>query len=524
MKKVLALVLSLVMVLYLCGTAFADFYTDADLEAFDLGGYTPNEIRNDAVSRAIALDSYILLKNDGVLPIAKEGKIALFGNGATGTIKGGSGSGIVNQRERDWIDTAFADAGYEITTPQAYFNAVGRGNVATGFSGDREAADVALTDEWLEEAAAADTAIYVLARTAGEGSDRRMDSGNGAWELYAQERGNLEKIAATFENVVIVLNTYVTDITWLNEIDNIDSVLFVGYGGQRTGETTLQVLNGDVTPSGKTISTWAWELDDYLSSQAGFSWMDGNTDTEFYNDGIYVGYRYFDTFGLDDEVAFPFGFGLSYTEFKIDVKDVKIDADEVAVTVSVVNTGDYSGKEVVQVYFSAPDGTLEKPYQELAAFGKTDLLAPGEKQTLVIKFATTDMSSYSEELAAYIMEPGEYYIRVGNSSRNTHIAAAGVVEETIITEQLSNQFALEDGAEEFLNEVSKAGARPITYPGEAAEKRNAPKTVITGIETVNNASPYDDETAVTYLFAADAENYEPRTGIHLVHGNATGVI
>ena len=210
---------------------------------------------------------------------------------------------------------------------------MGRGNVATNFSGDREAVDVNLTDAWLEEAKAADTAIYVLARTAGEGSDRQYSSGNGQWWLKTPERNNLEKIAANFENVIVVLNTYVTDITWLNEIDNIDAVLFVGYGGQKTGITTLQVLNGDVTPSGKTISTWAWELDDYLSSQAGFSWMDNNTQTEFYHDGIYVGYRYFDTFGLVDEVAFPFGFGLSYTDFEIEVEDVTIDADYVTVNV-----------------------------------------------------------------------------------------------------------------------------------------------------------------------------------------------
>jgi beta-glucosidase len=134
------------------------------------------------------------------------------------------------------------------------------------------------------------------------------------------------------------------------------------------------------------------------------------------------------------------------------------------------------------------------------------------------------MSSYSEDLAAYIMEPGEYYIRVGNSSRNTHIVATAVVEETIITEQLSNQFQLEDGAEELLNELHKGDATPITYEGEAEEKANAPKTVITGIETVNNASPYDDETAITYLFAEDAENYVPREGIHLVTSNKAGII
>ena len=158
MKKILALVLSLVMLISLCSTAFAA-YTDAQLEAFGLGGYTPNEIANDQVSRNIALDSYVLLENNGVLPLKEVGKVALFGNGATGTVKGGTGSGIVNQRERDWIDSALEDAGFEITTPMAYRTAVGRGVVATGFSGSRMCTDVNITDAWLEEAKAADTAL-----------------------------------------------------------------------------------------------------------------------------------------------------------------------------------------------------------------------------------------------------------------------------------------------------------------------------------------------------------------------------
>ena len=529
-RKILALALALVMVFSLSVSAMA-FYTDEELEAFGLGGYTPNEIAHDKVSRDVALESYVLMRNNGVLPIAKSGKIALFGNGATGTIKGGSGSGIVNQRERDWIDTAFEDAGYEITTPQAYRDAVGRGNVATGFSGDREARDVVITDAWLKEAMAADTAIYVLARTAGEGSDRQESgSGNGRWLLYDAERENLEKITANFKNVIVVLNTYITDISWLNEIDNIDAVLHIGYGGQKTGLTTVQVLNGTVSPSGKTNATWAWELDDYLSSQAGFSWMDSNTATEVYDDGIYVGYRYFDTFGLVDEVAFPFGFGLSYTDFDIAVDGVDIDESDIVVNVTVTNTGDtYSGKEVVQVYFSAPDSEeLEKPYQELAAFAKTDELAPGQKQSLAISFKTADMASYSEKDAAYVLDAGDYIIRVGNCSRNTHVAAVATVTDRVITEQLSNQLKLEDNAP--LDEVKKGDAKPITYAGEADEIAEAKKdAVVLDNDTlvglaVNNASPYDDETATTYLLAEDYDAYVPRENITLQTNSVAGII
>ena len=522
-RKLLALALALVMVFSLCGSAFA-FYTDEELEAFGLDGYTPNEIENNEVSKELALESYVLLRNNGALPIAKDGKIALFGNGATGTVRGGIGSGIVNVRERDWIDTAFEDAGYEITTPQAYRDAVTRGVVATGFLGDREAVDVPITDEWMAEATASDTAIYVLARVAGEGNDRRDVGGNGAWKLTDAEYNNIKKITQSFDKVIIVLNTYVTDISWLKDFNNIDAVLHIGYGGQRTGETALQVLNGTVSPSGKTNATWAWSLDDYLSTQAGFSWMDGNTNTEYYTDGIYVGYRYFDTFGLVDEVAFPFGFGLSYTDFDIAVDDVTVDAENVTVTATVTNIGDtYSGKEVVEVYFSAPDSEeLEKPYQELAAFAKTDTLAPGEAQTLTIKFATSDMSSYSEAEQAYVMDPGDYIIRVGNSSRNTHVAAVATLDDRTVTETLSNQFPLEEGAE--LDEVSKAGVSPITYDGEADEIANAERIAIPEIETKNNASPYQDETAITYLFADDAENYTPAEKLQIKTKNVAGII
>ncbi len=179
------------------------------------------------------------------------------------------------------------------------------------------------------------------------------------------------------------------------------------------------------------------------------------------------------------------------------------------VTATVTNTGSvYSGKEVVQVYFSAPDGALEKPYQELAAYAKTDELAPGESQTLTLSFPTADMSSYSEALAAYVMEAGEYVIRVGDSSRNTHIAAVAVLDRDVVTERLSNQLPLEDGA--VLEELSKAGAAPITYEGEAQELAAAPRIPLDSVTYLgDNAAGNDGETVTTYLFAEDAADYTP---------------
>ena len=518
MKKLISMILTLALVISLNTAAFAA-YTQKELDAFGNGGYTDNEIINNEISENIAAQSYVLLENNGVLPLVGTKEIALFGNAATATVKGGTGSGIVNMRERDWIDTAFEGAGYTITTPEEYRTAVGRGIVATGFMGGKLPEDIEITDKWIEEAQKADTAIYALARNAGEGADRTATAGD--YYLTDIERDNIEKLASAFENFIVVLNTQIIDVSWIKEIDNIDAVLYIGYGGQRTGEACVQVLTGEVTPSGKVSNTWAKDIYDYASSRAGFSSFDDDITTEYYSDGIYVGYRYFDTFGVD--VAYPFGYGLSYTDFDIAVDSVTADADNVTVTATVTNTGaEYSGKEVVEVYFSAPDGAMEKPYQELAAYAKTVDLAPGERETLTISYKTSDMSSYSEALAAYVMEAGEYIIRVGNSSRNTHAAAVVTLNEDVITEQLSNQLTLEDGA--VLDELSKEGAIPITYDGEEEEIANAERIVLDGVTYLgNDASPNDDETVITYLFADDAEEYT--AGPHKLKTNTvSGII
>lgn len=232
--------------------------------------------------------------------------------------------------------------------------------------------------------------------------------------------------------MIVVLNVGgVIDTNFFHEIDGLDAMLLMSQAGMEGGTALVKVLNGEVTPSGKLTDTWPAAYSDYPSAE-NFGANDGNVDQEDYTDGIYVGYRYFDTFGSTP--AYEFGYGKSYTTFDIAVDSVTADADKVTVTAKVTNTGDkYSGKEVVEVYFSAPSGDLEKPYQELAAYGKTDELAPGESQTLTISYNTTEMSSYSEEKAAYIMEAGDYVVRVGNSSRNTKAAAVISLDETAVT-------------------------------------------------------------------------------------------
>ena len=244
--------------------------------------------------------------------------------------------------------------------------------------------------------------------------------------------------------------------------------------GMTGGDALVEVLNGTVNPSGKLTDTWPVNFDDNPSS-AGFANEDKNNAQELYNDDIFVGYRYYDTFGKD--VSYEFGYGGSYTTFAMQTQSVTADKDKVTVKVKVKNTGSVSGKEVAEVYFSAPEGNLDKPYQELAGYAKTDELAPGESQVLTITYDTTEMGSYDTDKAAYVMEDGDYIIRVGNSSRNTHVAGKISVAEDTITEQYSNLMVpvkdnpnvADDEKYPTLEPMTTEGATPITYDGEADE-------------------------------------------------------
>lgn len=226
----------------------------------------------------------------------------------------------------------------------------------------------------------------------------------------------------------------------VEKIDGLSALVFMGQGGMNGGIAVVDCLIGNSNFSGKTTDTWANNYSDYPDSEV-FSSLNGDTVDENYVEDIYVGYRYFDTYGV--EPAYPFGYGLSYTDFTIHTDSVTADGNEITVTATVTNTGDTAGKEVVEVYFSAPEETdIDMPFQELAGFAKTSLLEPGASETVTVTFDTADLSSYHESSAAYIIEDGTYTIRVGNSSRNTVEAAEITVDADVITEQCKNVFTL----------------------------------------------------------------------------------
>ncbi len=482
------------------------------------------EMRNARLSMEAATQGMVLLENhDQALPLASGGKVALFGGGAARTVKGGTGSGDVNQRYTVSVWEGLKAAGYEVTTGDwlnAYEEACEKSEAE--YTNDLEAnigfteAEVTRADIAAASEGGVDTAIYVISRISGESSDRTVTEGD--YYLSETEQKNLERVADAFERVVVILNVGgVMDTGFFDEIDGLDALLLMSQAGMEGGTALAQVLDGTVTPSGKLTDTWPKEYLDYPSAEH-FGANDGDTRTEVYKEGIYVGYRYLDTFHVNP--AYEFGYGLSYTDFDIQVDEVQADAQELAVTVTVTNTGEqYSGREVVEIYVSAPDGMLEKPYQELAAYAKTDVLAPGESQTMTVVSLTPELSSYSEELAAWVLEAGTYLVRVGNSSRNTKVAAVLELDKTVVTQQVSHQLVPPGEVEE----ISKKGIQPYTYDKEEEEiaKAQVIQLDASSFETAINISPYEDERSIAYVsdttqteYLAENLPYEPESIYH----------
>lgn len=416
------------------------------------------EIEHQEEVRRLAGECMVILENDGVLPLqAGTKKIALFGTGARHTIKGGTGSGDVNVRENISIAQGLERAGFKFVTEgwldqydRLYANAqeayakklneftekTGKPSMLYAFENpfeEPEQPEITEADVKEADVKEADAAIYVISRNSGEGKDRRAEKGD--YYLSDRELQNIRFMTEHYKNCIVLLNVGgVIDLTALKAIEGVQAIMLVGQTGNMGGYAVADVLTAKTIPSGKLTDTWARSYEDYPSS-ATFSHRDGNLDDEYYSDGIYVGYRYFDTFGVMP--LYCFGYGKSYTEFEMKTMNVTADEKQVQVEVEVTNIGDkYPGKEVVQVYYSAPDGIMEKPTQELAGFAKTKLLAPGEKDVVTITFATTDMASFDAYDAAWVMEEGEYTIRVGNSSRNTEAVAVIDLDEQVTTLQL----------------------------------------------------------------------------------------
>ncbi|MCL1841517.1 MAG: glycoside hydrolase family 3 C-terminal domain-containing protein, partial [Propionibacteriaceae bacterium] len=461
---------------------------------------SPNamETSHAALSQQAATEGMVLLENDGALPVAK-GNIAIFGLGSLFATKGGTGSGAVNQRSVIQTIPGFEAAGYTVTTNASYLASLGTQNAGGTATGTEQP----LTDETVQPTAPTTTAIYVVTRNSGEGSDRHAVAGD--YFLSATEQANLELIAQTYPNVVVLMNVPgQTDTNFFHQINAtvkdpdggqaLDALMLISQGGENFGAAVAQVVSGEVSPSGKLVDTWASDYS-YYPASATFGANDGNTTTEQYSEGIYVGYRYFDSFYKTinpsdpaSVVSYPFGYGLSYTTFSMKTLSVTADADNVTVKVAVTNTGTRAGKQVVEVYYSAPTGLLDKPYQELGGYAKTDTLAPGQCQVVTVSYKTTDMASFNAFGAKWVMEQGDYLVRVGDSSRDTTVAAKIHLASTVTTE-------LDDNVNDSQAPDTELVSNPsdfYSYADQAAQIAAAPTVTLdpTSITTQDDRSPF----------------------------------
>ena len=467
-------------------------------------GVSPREKANGERARALAPQGMVLLENNGALPLAgKPGKIALYGNGARRTIKGGTGSGDVNSRETVNIEQGLEDAGFVIVTKDwidrdcrkfdeaqaAYFGKIRQSISEKGMSAIMELFDspfippaiIPVEDADLRTDET-DTAIFVISRNSGEGKDRNDLPGE--YRLFAEELDGIRKVAAAYRTTVVVLNVgAVIDMKELLAVEGVDAILNMSQAGNYSGYALADAITGRQAPSGHLTSTWAVSYADYPSA-ATFSHCNGDTDDEYYTEGIYVGYRYFDTFNVTPQ--YPFGYGLTYTTFRVECAGCEADEKEVCVRVRVTNTGALPGRQVVQVYYSAPAGSLEKPYQELAGYAKTGELAPGETEELTVRYATADMASYSPSKAAWILEPGTYYVRMGVHSRDTKVVLALTLDAEAVTEQVRNLLPLDCG----LDLLSQKGVKPWSYDGEEAEKAAAPAVSLSAAKFTARTAVY----------------------------------
>ena len=385
--------------------------------------------------RQAAAEGMVLLKNeDNVLPLKKDSTVALFGKGQIDLIKGGTGSGDVRTEHIVGVLEGLEKKADEEKV-QIY------STLAKKYKANSSYAPRSI--DFQNAAKSADTAIYVITRNSGEGSDRSATAGD--YYLADSEIKLIENlISAGFEDIVVILNVGgIVDTTKLLSYPQIKSILLAWQPGQDGGDAIADILVGDTSPSGKLSDTFAKSYDDYPSS-AGFHESKDYVD---YSEDIFVGYRYFETFDPNyTKVNFEFGFGLSYTTFEhYDVTFTQQD-DEMIVSVTVKNTGEYSGKDVVQLYFSAPQGKLGKPAKELCAFAKTSTLAPGASETVALRFDIADLASYDDtgkvQKSAYVMEAGDYRFYLGHSIK--HAGIMGVryvytVPETVVVEQLTEE-------------------------------------------------------------------------------------
>ncbi len=401
-----------------------------------------------AKAREAVSEGFVLLKNDNnLLPLKKDSKVAIFGRTQFDYFKSGTGSGglvntgyIVNiidaLESEDIFINSDLKAVYEKWLKSNPFD------VGVGWATEPWfQKEMTLTKELVSKVRkSSDIAIVVIGRTAGEDKDNKVEEGS--YLLTKDEEDILSKVTTSFKDVIVLLNTgNIIDMSWVEKYKP-SSIAYIWQGGQEGCKGVADVVMGRVTPSGKLPNTIVYNIND-IPSTATF----GDHKRAVYEEDIYVGYRYFETFA-QDKVMYPFGFGLSYTTFSLET--ISVDCESLVkglkIKVKVTNTGNTKGKEVVQVYVSAPQGKLGKPLKSLCAFGKTKTLKPLESEEILLNIPKDYLISYDDSgitgnKSAYVLEAGEYKFFVGNDVRSSKFEKSILLKELVVVEQLTEAMA-----------------------------------------------------------------------------------
>ena len=440
---------------------------------------SPQEAAAREVSRRAAAEGMVLLKNDGVLPLRAGARVALLGLGARHPIKGGTGSGDVNSRDVISVDQGLREAGFEIVNDgyldefdrvyaenrQKWTDAIIAEAGPQRNWGKLYDAHVRMTCPLPEIAlpekgwADAEAVVYVLSRTSGEGADRRDAPGD--YYLSEKETAELTALCSWGKPVILLLNVGgVIDLGFLDTLP-IAALVLMGQAGCDSGRAAADILSGAVNPSGRLTDTWAYRYEDYPSSRD-FSFRNGNLKEEYYTDGLYVGYRYFDAFGV--RPRYPFGYGLSYTRFEQKAEALGLNGREVSLTVRVRNTGERAGRQVAQLYAACPAAEQPKEFKRLIAFGKTGLLAPGAEETLILRFDIAALASYRPGYAAWFLEKGEYILLLAENAESFLAAGKLTLRDTANICQAANICDQVDA----LNEIAPPAANRAAWDADLA--------------------------------------------------------
>ena len=459
-----------------------------------------NKIQSDhkknslETAEKIAEEGITLLKNkDNALPLAKNTKLNVFGWSSTDPVYGGGGSGSSDSSQAVSLLEGLHEAGFETNSElEKFYTNFREGRPSISFSG----VDFTIPEPTMKEYEKAgifesakdysDTALVVIARSSGEGSDLAMnlsdnnnftigengepvtfstqkddiDSSKSYLELSNRETEMLEEVTKDFSNIIVVVNSaQPMELGWVDEYDNINSVVWCPSPGQVGFRALGKILNGEVNPSGHLVDTFVYDLHQtpYINNFGSFAYKNyedvtGDKDNKAiyvnYNEGIYVGYKFYETaategfIDYDSVVQYPFGYGLSYTDFKADIANVSDDGKNITMDINVENVGDKAGKFVGEIFFTPPytNGGIEKASMNLVEYAKTGLIDAGKSETVTVKFSYEDMASYDSECVkstagAYVLEAGEYNIHLCSDSHTILDTYTTAVEKDIIYDE-----------------------------------------------------------------------------------------